>query len=193
MTRKHAVLALAFALLTALVALPALAGEKPVSGTVAVNEVTAVGTVEAIDLATRTVTLKGEGGRVESFEVDPAAKNLDQVKVGDVLTIVYKESLVYEVNKSGSAQPGLEGAAVAGTAKPGEKPALAAGRQVTATVTITQIDPTVPSVTFKGPAGNERTFKVKDPKKLESVKVGDLVDITYTEALAISVEPGKKK
>jgi hypothetical protein len=35
--------------------------------------------------------------------------------------------------------------------------------------------------------------KVQDPKNLENVKVGDQVAITYTEALAISVEKAKKK
>jgi Cu/Ag efflux protein CusF len=50
-------------------------------------------------------------------------------------------------------------------------------------------------VTLTGPEGNSVTIKVKDPKKLNGVKVGDDVEITYTQALAISVEkaPAKKK
>jgi len=35
--------------------------------------------------------------------------------------------------------------------------------------------------------------KVRGPKNLENVKVGDQVEITCTEALAISVEQAKKK
>ena len=73
-------------------------------------------------------------------------------------------------------------------AKPGEKPKASATRQTTVTVAITAIDPKVPSVTFKGPQGNERTVRVKDPKKLDGVKVGDTVEITTTESVAISVE-----
>jgi hypothetical protein len=34
--------------------------------------------------------------------------------------------------------------------------------------------------------------KVKDPSKLDAVQVGDLVDITYTEALAVAVEKAGK-
>jgi len=34
--------------------------------------------------------------------------------------------------------------------------------------------------------------KARDPKNLEGVKGGDEVAITYTEALAISVEPASK-
>jgi hypothetical protein len=48
-------------------------------------------------------------------------------------------------------------------------------------------------VTFKGPEGNSHTVKAQDPKNLEKVKVGDKVEITYTEALGISVEKAKKK
>jgi Cu/Ag efflux protein CusF len=32
------------------------------------------------------------------------------------------------------------------------------------------------------------SFKVENPKNLEGVKVGDKVQITYTQALAISVK-----
>ena len=61
------------------------------------------------------------------------------------------------------------------------------------TVTITAIDPAVPSVTFKGPDGDKKTIKVNDRQKLKEVKVGDMVDITYTEAIAISVDKAPKK
>ena len=33
--------------------------------------------------------------------------------------------------------------------------------------------------------------KIENPKNAEGVKVGDKVEITYTQALAISVEPAK--
>lgn len=185
---------LAAALVLAVLAAPLLAQAPATSGVYAVNEISATGTVEAVDLAKRTVTLKGEGGRVETFAVDPAAKNLDQVKPGDVLVILYKESLVWELNKPGAGVQGVEAVGAVATAKKGEMPGGVVGQQVTATVTITQIDAKAPTITIKGPAGNERTIRVKDPKKLEGVKVGDTLDITYTEAVAISVEraPAKK-
>jgi len=190
---------LALTLTATLLAAPTLAqapaGDKaPTSGVYAVNEITATGTVEAIDHATRMVTLKSADGRSETFEVDPAAKNLDQVRKGDVLVLRYHESLVWELNQPGGGVKGVEATGVVATAKKGEMPGGAAGRQVTATVTITQIDPKAPTITIKGPAGNEKTIKVKDPKKLAGVKVGDTLDVTYTEAVAISVEkaPAKK-
>ena len=196
---RRSLIAIAAATLASAIALPAAAqaaaGEtatKP-AGVVALGEVKLSATVEGVDAAKRLLTLKGPAGNVETFEVDAAVKNLGQVKKGDVVAVSYRESLAYEVRRAGAAGPGVTAAGGVTTAKPGEKPALAAARQVTATVTITAIDAKIPTVTFKGPAGNERTIKVKDPGRLAGVKVGDTVDLVYTEALAVAVEPAPKK
>jgi Cu/Ag efflux protein CusF len=166
--------------------------KAPVSGTVASAAVQLTATVVEIDHKKREVTLKAADGREETFVVDEAAKNLDQVKKGDVLVVTYAEALAYEVKKPGAGSTGITaGAAVA---KPGEKPAGVVARETKVTVTITAIDEKAPTVTFKGPQGNTRTIKVKDPAKLKDVKVGDQVEITYTQALALTVEkaPAKK-
>ena len=41
-------------------------------------------------------------------------------------------------------------------------------------------------------AGEETTVKARDPHKLDRVAVGDLVEITYTEGIAVSVETPQK-
>jgi Cu/Ag efflux protein CusF len=166
----------------------------PVSGTVAAAAVQITATVVKIDHKKREVTLKAADGREETFVVDQAAKNLDQVKKGDILVVTYAEALAYEVKKPGAAGTAAKATVGGATAKPGEKPAGVIAREVTVTVTITAIDEKAPTVTFKGPKGNTRTVKVKDPAKLKDVKVGDKVEITYTQALALSVEkaPAKK-
>jgi hypothetical protein len=155
-------------------------------------KVSVTATVAKIDHATREVTLKADDGQEYSFVASEEARNLDQVQVGDVVTITYAEAFVYEVKKGGQAADG--GTVVAG-ARPegGTKPGGVIARESTVTVLITAIDPTVPSVTFKGPAGNTRTVKVRHPEKLQGVSVGDTVEITYTEALAIKVEKATPK
>jgi FtsP/CotA-like multicopper oxidase with cupredoxin domain len=62
---------------------------------------------------------------------------------------------------------------------------------VTITATITAVNPDVPSVTFTGPNGWKYTSKVQDTEALAKVKPGDKVDIVWTEALLVSIEPGK--
>jgi hypothetical protein len=159
-------------------------------GIVAKVEVTAK--VSKIDHKTREVTLKADDGQEYSFVASEEARNLDQVQVGDVVTITYAEAFVYEVQKGGQAAD--QGTVVAGgRSAAGQRPAGAIARETKVTVLITAIDPKVPSVTFKGPAGNTRTIKVMHPEKLQGVSVGDTVDITYTEALAIKVVEAPKK
>jgi hypothetical protein len=48
-------------------------------------------------------------------------------------------------------------------------------------------------VTIKGPEGNTETVKARDPKNLEGVKEGDLVELTYTRALAIALDKSTSK
>jgi len=155
--------------------------------------VTATATVEKIDVEKRLVTLRGPQGRTVTVTVDERVKNLPQVRVGDEVIASYYESVAYQVRKPGEATPGAGVAAELETAKPGEKPAGIAARVATVTATITAIDAKTPSVTLMGPEGRSVTVKVRDPKKLESVKVGDLVEIRYREAFAISVEKAPKQ
>jgi Cu/Ag efflux protein CusF len=161
-------------------------GEAVVSST----EVTA--TVLKVDQKTREVTLRKQDGTEYSFVAGDAVKNLAQVNAGDVVVATYTEAIAYEVKKGGKAA-GAETTVGAKAAALGEKPAGAIGQKTTVTVTITAIDPKVPSVTFKGPEGNTRTIKVKHPEKLQGVSVGDSVELTYAEALAIRVDKAPKK
>ncbi len=54
-------------------------------------------TVTAIDMATRSVTLQGEGGETETIVVGEEARNLGQVKAGDVLTVEFVRELDVQV------------------------------------------------------------------------------------------------
>jgi Cu/Ag efflux protein CusF len=167
--------------------------QQPAAGEAVISSTSVSATVTKIDYKTREVTLKTQDGKEHTIVADSAVRNLAQVKTGDVVTATYAEALAYEVVKKGAKAPGVEQVTGGGRAEPGAKPAGAIGQQTTVTVTVTAIDRSVPSVTFTGPKGNSRTIKVRHPEKLEGVNVGDLVDITYTEALAITVDPAPKK
>lgn len=162
------------------------------SGTVAENTVTVTATVQAINQTTRMVTLKGPQGKSTTIHVGDSVQNLAQVKKGDQVVVTYYESLAYDVMRAGDATRGVTVAGVAGTAQPGSMPAGVGARAITATAKIKAIDKKNQTVTLKGPNGQLKTVKVKDPTKLDKVHVGDLVQITYTEALAVAVEEAPK-
>jgi Cu/Ag efflux protein CusF len=178
------------ALCLASVALAQAPAAKPESVSSVSETVTA--TVMNIDQKTREVTLKTADGHESTFIAGDEVKNLAQVKKGDLVTTTYKESLVYEVKKGGKARE-AETTTTTAHARPGAMPAGIWAQRTTLTVTITAIDPKIPTVTFKGPAGNTRTIKVQDPAKLKGVNVGDSVEITFVEAVAIKVERAPKK
>jgi hypothetical protein len=169
-------------------------GAAPAEQPKVVKERTAVitATVTAIDLDKRIVTLKGPKGEVRDIKVGKEAVNLPQLKVGDLVTVKYYESLAVEVMKPGTASAAGEKTALIRN-KPGELPGGMAAQQSTVTATVMAIDKKKSTLTLKGPDGKTVIAKAEDPKNLDKVKVGDELLITYTEALAISVEKAKKK
>jgi hypothetical protein len=154
---------------------------------------TVTATVQALDLEKRIVTLKGPKGNIFDLKVGPQAKNLKQIQIGDEVVITYYESVAYRLLKPGEAPVPTTETEVVDTAKQGAKPAGVIGVQTTLTATIEALDMNNRTATLKGPDGKTVTIKAQDPKNLEAVKVGDEVVITYTEALAISVEKAPKK
>lgn len=143
--------------------------------------------IVAIDKDARLVTLKDEDGEIEEIYCGPDVKRFDELKVGDKVTFRYYESIVSQIRKPGGPAPAPSGdpTLVRGT---GPKPSGTLSQQLTATVTITEMDAKVPSVTVKTADGRTMSFKIADKKNLEGVKVGDKVDITYTAALMIAVK-----
>jgi hypothetical protein len=104
--------------------------------------------------------------------------------------VTYYESLVLQVRKPGdAAKTGGDDAKV--TKGTGGSPAATLSRQQTTTVEVLSIDQKLPSITVKTADGRTVTRKVENRKNLEGVKVGDKIDITYTQAAILSVEPTK--
>lgn len=156
---------------------------------VSTAEITA--TVVAIDKATRTVTLKGPKGKSVDVVAGDEVKNFAQIKVGDQVVVKYLEALSLELMKTRTTGAPTETVGAV-RAKPGERPAGAIGREVTALVDVVAVDPKKSIISIKGPRGNVFDLKVQNPDQFKVVKKGDQIEVTYTEALAISVEPAPK-
>jgi hypothetical protein len=147
---------------------------------------TETATVEAIDASTRTFTLKKADGSYLTTVAGPDIKRLDEVKVGDTVNVRYYENVIVRVKQPGESDVV---SSVKGTT--GSEQVLPGGtraKQVTITATITAIDSAAPSITFTGPNGWKYSSKVQDTEALAKVKVGDKVDIVWTEAMLVSVE-----
>lgn len=148
--------------------------------------------VVGIDKATRTLTLKGPKGDVFDIVAGDDVKNFDQIKSGDAVVARYAQALMLELHKTRSAAGGVTTADDAVKAAPGERPAVAGARQLTAIADVVAVDPRASTVTLKGPKGNLVTLNVQNPEQFKVIQKGDQVEVTYTEALALSVEPAPK-
>ena len=176
-----------FGLAAALVIGSVVQAEQTVSKS---ESVSATATIQAIDKANRLVTLKDESGAEDTMQVGPAMKRFDELKVGDKVKVTYSESLVLQVRKPGdAAKTGGDDAKI--TKGTGASPAVTLSRQQTTTVEVLGIDQKLPSITVRTADGRTVTRKVEIRKNLEGVKVGDKIDITYTQAAILSVEPVK--
>ena len=154
--------------------------------TIPADKVTATGTIEAIEKTTRTVTVKNEDGTYDTLHAPDDMKRFSELKVGDKITATYYSSLIVRLKKPGEAAVNTEEAKV--TPGSGARPAGTAAVQRTITATITAIDMSVPSITVQGPNGWTYSRKVQDKKALAQVKVGDRLDITWNDAVLISVK-----
>ncbi len=147
-------------------------------------------TVAAISMETREVTLKTKSGELQTIKVGPEAKNLAQVHVGDVVTVSYYESFMAQMRVHDKPNDGFQTASGAMTAGAGQQPGGAAAQSIASTVTIDSVDLTNNTVTFHRPDGGVSTMPVRSPEGrafVAKLKKGDVVDVMYTEALAIDV------
>jgi hypothetical protein len=146
-------------------------------------------TIEDVDMANRLVTLKGPEGRMVTVQAGPEVKNLGQVKKGDQVNVRYYKAIAVDVVVPGAApKSGSETAMV--RAEPGAKPAGAVGRQTRKTVKILSVDPYKKAISFRDADGRWREVSMDRPDLehyLKELKDGDTVEVTFTEALAVSI------
>jgi len=152
------------------------------------QSVTITALVEAIDHESRVVTLRGPQGNSITFTASEEARNLDQVEAGDIVNAEYVQTLSIEVyDNPGVAPSGSELAAVGRTEK-GEMPGMKVIDAQVVTATVEEINLQTNTFKLKWPDETVEEFTARNPENLKRAKVGDLVVITRTEKLAISVE-----
>src|SRR5258708_8396823 len=144
--------------------------------------------VEAVDSAKRSVTLKGPGGDIVTLAVGPEVQNFDQIRVGDLLVVRYLEALTLELKKRGTAKRERTERDVTEKARPGERPAAVEAHEVHVVADVIALDPQTQTLTLRGPT-RAATLPAHHPEQFKLLAVGDQAEATYTEALAISLQP----
>jgi hypothetical protein len=148
-------------------------------------------TITAINHTTRVVTLKDAQGNIQDILCGPEIQRFNELKVGDTVTFSYHAAAVVQITKPGAAKAATSTGATM-TRGQGVKPSGAVTEQHHASVTVDAIDAAAPSITVRTADGHKMTALIEDKKNLEGVKVGDKIDITFTEAFMVTVEGAKK-
>jgi hypothetical protein len=179
-------------LITFMLAVPAFAqtsaGEKP-----PVKErwirVKIKASVENINSEKREVTLKGPQGNLVTVTASEAVKRFDEIKVGDTVRAEYLTFLRAEFREPTAEEKAtpLVVLAEAGRAPKEVDPAGVVGAVVKAVVKVVAINTEEKKVTIQGPRGNFLILPVRDEAVLNNLKVGEVVIMTYAEAVALSL------
>ncbi|MGO4390232.1 hypothetical protein AB4Z46_02655 [Variovorax sp. M-6] len=151
------------------------------------------GEITAVDVANRIVSIKGPRGDISDLRVDPAVRNLEQVKVGDRVRLSYRIGVALALRKGGDGireRVETESAAVAAK---GARPGGVATTRTTIVANVFSVDRKKKIVTLRGTSGQLTDVHVRDPQVLREVKVGDQVVANITESVALSVRPAPAK
>jgi len=154
------------------------------------QKVTMVAVVEAIDLATRQVTLRGPQGNTQTITVGEEARNLPQLKVGDRVVVDFYQGLAMALTPSRTGVRKRVETTTEQRAALGQKPGGMVVQTVEVDATVQAVDLKARTVTLRGPK-RTLTLDVAKDVNLNQVKVGDQVHAVYQEALAISVRPAE--
>jgi hypothetical protein len=156
----------------------------------------ATATVTAVDMGRHLVTIQGPQGNSVVIQVTDQVKNLPQVKIGDVVDIQYYRSAIaklVKVDENTTLDTTVSGAKA--TRPEGNKPGGAIGLQVKRRAEVKFVDPIQKFITFRSPDRGLRKISLENSPELQhylkELKKGDIVEVTYTEALAISLQPAK--
>lgn len=148
-------------------------------------------TIEAIDPKTRTVTLRAADGQTQPVQA-PADVDLSALKKGDLVIIGAYERVSVKALLPGSAPLGAMREVATARSQPGETPGRVVAEATRVVSEVTAIDLANNKVTLKGAEGSAVTFDVKNPenqRKLQTLKVGDLVEINFIEAVSVELKP----
>jgi hypothetical protein len=154
------------------------------------EQITLRGTVQAVDAAARTITIRGETGNVVTLDVPQSVRRLNEIQVGDVVSAVYFDQVTITPHPPGAPDVERLEPPIA-TSTPGALPGGTVAQRRVTTVTITSWDPVTREVTFTVPSGatyGRRLVETTDANLMKGLKVGDRVDVTRTEAVRLGVE-----
>lgn len=148
------------------------------------------GTVTAINSESRELTLMGADGSLVTITASEAIERFDEIAVNDIVAFDYWTYMMAEFREPTAEE--LEEPIVmltdASLATEDMDPGAAVGAIVKAVVTIEALNRPFMLATVQGPLGNFLTIPMEDEELIQQLHIGQVLILTYAEAVAITLE-----
>jgi Cu/Ag efflux protein CusF len=147
------------------------------------------GEVMVVNTETRLMTLKDADGVFHVLHVPPEVTRLDEIKIGDKVTITEISSALIGLTPADAGTPIAMDTTTDVERDPGRKPSGTITETLTVSGKVVGIDQAAGTVTVQGPRKTQ-TLDVNDPSLLDGVKVGDSVVAQFRNVIAGEVLDG---
>jgi hypothetical protein len=158
-----------------------------VPGGTMVETYTTKASVQAIDAATREVTMVTSEGKTSKIIAGPKVKNFNQIQIGDQVTATVTKTVEVSLLEPGETR-GASQSSVSGSASEGTKPSAMRSDTAEATARIEALDAKQRKATLRFADGTAETFDVRKDIDMSKAHLGQEILIRSTEAVAVRVE-----
>lgn len=148
------------------------------------------GTVTSLDSENRAITLMGPQGELTTITAGDDVERFDEIAVGDIVAFdlyTYMKAEFRTPTPEEIEEP-LVILEEAARANNDDMPAGAVAAMMRAVVTIEVLNRIYMLATVKGPGGNYLTIQMEDKDLIQKLHIGQVLILTYAEAIAVSLE-----
>ena len=149
----------------------------------ATRETTTIATVDRIERSSRVLTAHSDDKVVRTLYVDPSVTAFDDLEVGDVVTVRYTESVVVQVRPNAKLTELQDTTAAA--RKAGDANIVQQQKRI---VIFEDVDAQGLFVTYRTHDNQRGVYPVQNKELLKGLRRGDRIEITLTQARAVSIE-----
>ena len=144
------------------------------------------GTVERAERSTRTLTIRTSPSTTQIVTVPAELKLFDELRTGDRITVRLYEEVIVAVRPGARPSLPVDTTTTATSSDPSGNSAVI--EQVKAAVTIESVDRSKNVVGYRTADNRRVTRVVVEPRLLDGLKAGDVVEITYTRERAVDLQ-----
>lgn len=154
------------------------------------DEVSMQGTITEINPETREITLMGTDGGLMTVTAGEEVERFNEFAVDDVIKFDYYTYIKAEFRDPTpeEVEEPVQIMAEGGKAPEGVDPAAVVGAVVKAVVTIEALNRPFMLATVSGPNGNYVSIPMEDEELMKELHIGEVLILTYAEAMAVSLE-----